>query len=126
MDGERIAHLLFRQLHLAERDLRAMRIEAGISQPQVSFAILGIQLEGRFKICSSGRRLMKVLQDVAAVDVGSYYLGIPIQSFAEIFLRLFKLPGLLVNVACQQRNIWLLRQYLIVLWQLTAGVRHIV
>ncbi len=99
VNGHRITHLLFRKLHLSQGDSGTMHIQAGVGQPQMSFAILRFELEGRFEIRSGSSRLVQVMQHVSAVHIRRNHVGIALQGFAEIFLRLLQISILFVHIA---------------------------
>ena len=98
MNGHRIAHLFFRKLHLSQSYSRAMHIQAGIGESEMSFAILWFPLEGGFEIGSGSCRLPQVMQHISAVYVRRDYVRISLQSFGEIFLRLLQISILFVHI----------------------------
>ena len=53
---------------------------------------------------------MKIVQHKAAVHVCRNHIGIPIEYLGEVLPRLFAESFMLVHIAFQKRNVWLVRK----------------
>ena len=107
VDGQRISHLVLRQLRLPQRHLGMMQIEAGVGQAHVGLAVLRVQPESGLEICRRRRGLVKIFQHISAVYISCNHGGIQVEHAREIFLCLLQFSRMLVHITCQQRNIWL-------------------
>jgi hypothetical protein len=111
----RITQGALRELRLAHGGLRLVHVQVSVGQAEMRLAVIRLTLERGFKVGGGRLGAMEIVQDKAAIHIGSDHAWIALDGCGEVGERLIVLAVLLVHVAGEKGNVGLLRQHVHVL-----------
>src|SRR5260370_39924805 len=97
-------------VQMGESCLGTMQLQVSVGQPEVGFRVVRLQLESDLKILGRFCAFVKVIQDEPAAFISSRHLRIAFQSAGKIGQRLVQLAIVDMDVALDQRKIFVVSE----------------